>query len=34
MGERDPNLDWNDDQDNDEPAVSKAASLVALFEKS
>ena len=34
MGEGDPNLDWNDDQGNDEPAVDKAASLVAMFEKS
>ncbi|HLZ58136.1 MAG TPA: DinB family protein, partial [Ktedonosporobacter sp.] len=34
MGEGDPDLDWNDDQDNDEPAVDKAASLVAMFEKS
>jgi uncharacterized damage-inducible protein DinB len=29
MGEGDPNLDWNEDEDNHEPA-----SLVALFEKS
>jgi uncharacterized damage-inducible protein DinB len=29
MGEGDPNLDWNDDEDNNEPA-----SLVAMFEKS
>ena len=34
MGEGDPDLDWNDDEDNDEPAVYKAASLVAMFEKS
>jgi uncharacterized damage-inducible protein DinB len=34
MGEGDPNLDWNEDEDNDEPTVYKAASLVALFEKS
>ncbi len=34
MGEGDPNLDWNDDEDNDEPAVYEAASLVAMFEKS
>lgn len=34
MGEGDPNLDWNDDEDNDEPTVYKAASLVAMFEKS
>jgi uncharacterized damage-inducible protein DinB len=34
MGEGDPTLDWNDDEDHDEPAVYKAASLVALFEKS
>ena len=34
MGEGDINLDWNDDEDNDEPTVYKAASLVAMFEKS
>jgi uncharacterized damage-inducible protein DinB len=34
MGEGDPNLDWNVDEDNDEPNVYKAASLVAMFEKS
>jgi uncharacterized damage-inducible protein DinB len=34
MGEGDPNLDWNDDEDSDEPTAYKAASLVALFEKS
>jgi uncharacterized damage-inducible protein DinB len=34
MGEGDPDLYWNDDEDNDEPAVYKAASLVAMFEKS
>jgi len=34
MGEGDPNLDWNEDEDNDEPTVYKAASLVAMFEKS
>jgi hypothetical protein len=33
MGEGDPNLDWNDDEDNDEPTAYKAASLVAMFEK-
>jgi uncharacterized damage-inducible protein DinB len=34
MGEGDPDLDWSDDQDNDEPAVYKTASLVSMFEKS
>ena len=34
LGEGDPDLDWNDGEDNDEPAVDKAASLVAMFEKS
>src|SRR2546421_336734 len=34
MGEGNPNLDWNDDEDNDEPTVYKLASLVAMFEKS
>ena len=34
MGEGDPNLDWNDDEDTNEPTVYKAASLVAMFEKS
>ena len=34
MGEGDPNLDWNEDEDNDEPTVYKEASLVAMFEKS
>ncbi len=34
MGEGDLDLDWNDGEDNDEPAVYKAASLVAMFEKS
>ena len=34
MGEGDPNLDWNDDEDTDGPLVDKAASLVAFFEKS
>ena len=34
MGEGDPNLDWNDDEDNEEPIVYKAASMVAMFEKS
>lgn len=34
MGEGDPNLDWNDDEDSDEPIVYKPASLVAMFEKS
>lgn len=34
MGEGAPDLDWDDDEDNDEPAVYKAASLVAMFEKS
>jgi uncharacterized damage-inducible protein DinB len=34
MGEGDPILDWNDEEDTDEPSVSKAASLVALLEKS
>ena len=34
MDEGDPNLDWNDGEDTDEPTVSKAASLVAMFEKS
>src|SRR5579859_7788384 len=34
MGEGDPNLHWNDDEDNGEPTVYRAASLVAMFEKS
>ena len=34
MGEGDPDLDWNDGEDNNEPAVYRAASLVAMFEKS
>jgi uncharacterized damage-inducible protein DinB len=34
MGEGDPNIDWNDDKDPDEPPVYTAAELVALFEKS
>jgi hypothetical protein len=34
MGEGDLNLDWNEDEDNDEPTVYQAASLVAMFEKS
>ena len=34
MGEGDPNLDWNDDEDNDEPTAYQAPSLVAMFEKS
>ena len=34
MGEGDPTLDWNDDEDNDEPSVYKAASLIDMFEKS
>lgn len=34
MGEGDPNLDWNEEEDTDEPAVYKAASLIAMFEKS
>jgi uncharacterized damage-inducible protein DinB len=34
MGEGDPTLDWNEDEDNEEPTVYKAASLVAMFEKS
>jgi uncharacterized damage-inducible protein DinB len=34
MGEGDPNLDWNDDEDHDEPTVYKAASLVVMCEKS
>jgi uncharacterized damage-inducible protein DinB len=34
MGEGDPNRDWNDDEDNDEPTVYKAAELSAMFEKS
>ena len=34
MGEGNPNLDWNEDEDNEEPPVYKAASLVAMFEKS
>jgi len=34
MGEGDPNLDWNDDENNDEPGVYRATSLVAMFEKS
>ncbi len=34
MGEGDPNTDWNEDEDTDEPTVYKAASLVAMFEKS
>jgi uncharacterized damage-inducible protein DinB len=34
MGEGNPDFDWNDDEDNNEPTVYKAASLVAMFEKS
>lgn len=34
MGEGDPDRDWNDDQDQDEPAVYEAARLVTMFEKS
>jgi uncharacterized damage-inducible protein DinB len=34
MGEGDPALDWNEDEDNDEPTGYKAASLVTMFEKS
>jgi uncharacterized damage-inducible protein DinB len=34
MGEGDSHLDWNEDEDADEPTVSKAARLVAMFEKS
>jgi len=34
MGEGDINVDWNDDEDNDESIAYKAASLVAMFEKS
>jgi uncharacterized damage-inducible protein DinB len=34
MGEGDPNRDWNEDEDPGEPPVYKAASLVAMFEKS
>jgi uncharacterized damage-inducible protein DinB len=34
MGEGDPDLDWNDDEDPIEPPVYKAASLIAMFEKS
>src|SRR5258707_10023081 len=34
MGEGDPDLDWNDYDDNHDPAVYKAASLVAMLEKS
>jgi uncharacterized damage-inducible protein DinB len=34
MGEGDPTRDWSDDEDNDEPSVYQAASLVAWFEKS
>ena len=34
MGEGDPNLDWNDNEDNNGSTVYKAASLVAMFEKS
>ena len=41
MGEGDPNLDWNDDEEqeandgnNQEPTVYTAASLVTMFEKS
>jgi uncharacterized damage-inducible protein DinB len=34
MGEGDPNRDWDGDEDNGEPIVYKAASLVAMFEKS
>jgi uncharacterized damage-inducible protein DinB len=34
MGEGDPTRDWGDDEDTDEPTVYKAASLVAMFEKS
>ncbi|GCE15686.1 DinB family protein [Tengunoibacter tsumagoiensis] len=34
MGEGDPNLDWSDGDDGDEAALSRADSLVALFEKS
>ncbi len=34
MGEGDPNLDWNEDENHDEPTVYKAAELVAMFEKS
>lgn len=33
MGEGDPTLDWNDDQDHDEPPVYQAVELFALFEK-
>jgi uncharacterized damage-inducible protein DinB len=34
MGEGDPNVDWNVDEDPIEPPVYTAASLVAMFEKS
>ena len=34
MGEGDPDLDWNEDEDHDEPTVDKAARLVAMFKKS
>src|SRR5262249_4291810 len=37
MGEGDPDIDWNDGEDNgdtDGPTVYKVASLVAMFEKS
>src|ERR1051326_4991141 len=34
MGEGDPNRDWDDDEDTDEPRVYKAVALVAMFEKS
>ncbi|GCE27671.1 hypothetical protein KDA_31550 [Dictyobacter alpinus] len=34
MGEGDPALDWNDGDDNDEPTLSRPASLIAMFEKS
>ncbi len=34
MGEGDPSRDWNEDEDTDEPTVYRAASLVAMFEKS
>ncbi|HEU5367764.1 MAG TPA: DinB family protein [Ktedonobacterales bacterium] len=34
MGEGDPNLDWDDGEDEDEPTAHQAAWFVALFEKS
>ena len=34
MGEGDPTRDWNDDEDQDEPGMYQAASLVAMFEQS